>query len=139
VLAILASATFVGCKAPEEEEGADTKGPKVQTNTFEGKVDPQYAGEWHTVPDSSTLNMHDDGSVDIVATASGPGGSVTNKFKGQWCVSGKDLMIKYGPANDGMPVVLKYSADLSGDTLKLVQSANKVKSTYHRKPQPKKS
>ncbi len=110
----------------------------MQTNTFEGKVDPKFAGEWHTDPDQSTLNMHDDGSVDIVAVASGPGGSVTNKFKGQWAISGKDLMIKYGPASDGMPVVLKYSAELSGDTLKLVQSGNKVKSTYRRKPAAKK-
>lgn len=78
--------------------------------------------------------MHVNGTVDIVAVVASPSGHISTKLQGEWLVSGSDLFLKYAPPKGGPMVVLKYSTDLSGDTMKVVQAGSGVKSTYRRKP-----
>jgi hypothetical protein len=111
-----------------------TTGPVRHVYPFQGAVDSKFVGEWHTNPAPAGLSLKKDGSLGIVAVVVSPHGNTSSKLNGLWLVSGSDLLLKYRESGDGQDVVLKYSATLSGNTLKLVQAGNGVKSTYIRKP-----
>ncbi len=124
------AATFLwGCQSEPDENA----GPVRRAYAFHGKVEPRFVGEWHGNPAPSALSLRKDGSLGIVAVVMSPHGRKSSRLDGSWLVSGTDLFLRYRDAGDKHEVVLKYSATLAGDTLKLVQAGNGVKATYHRK------
>jgi hypothetical protein len=127
--AVVAAAVLVGCQPDADQLTPHTR----PAYSFQGNVDPRFVGVWTTAPAPSSLTLMKDGSLAIVAVVMSPRGRTSSKLDGSWLVSGTDLLIKYRQKGNAEDVVLKYSANLSGDTLKLVQAGNGVKWTYHRK------
>jgi hypothetical protein len=118
-------AAIYGCASEVDEEM-----PKRAVHAFEGEVSKEFVGDWKASDNMSGLNLKEDGSAEILAVTMSQSGRNESKLPGEWKVNEKDLLLKYKSGNSD--VVLKYAAELKGDSLKLVQAGNGHTTTYKR-------
>ena len=123
--AILAS----GCQKADDEF-APAFVPK--TYTFEGKVDPRYAGTWASSDGASSMELVKDGSLKLETTTRSISGKSVSHVSGKWVGTADSLMFQYVVGSQP-PTVLKYEASLSGNTLTLHQEGAKAKMAYRKK------
>ena len=129
-VAVLAAALAVGCKGAEDDlEPARMPKPVA----FAGKVDPSYAGAWHSQDGNSKLDLGKDGSARIEAVSTSVKGRSVSRVVGLWLVSKGDLLLRY-PEKAGGETTVKYAARLSGDSLTLLHGT--LKTFYSRKRRP---
>lgn len=115
----------MGCE-PEVDETM----PQRAVHTFEGEVSKDFVGNWKASDNLSGLNLKADGSAAILAVTFSQGGRNENEIPGSWKVKDKSLLLKYKSGDSD--IVLKYEAELKGDSLKLVQSGNGHTTNYKR-------
>jgi hypothetical protein len=125
VALLFTSGILAGCSNPDvaEDESVVAAPPKI---AFEGKIDPAYVGTWITANKTSTLVLTAEGKADMTNVAVGRG---TTKAKGQWKISGTDLLFKVEDPNS---YVSRYAAELKKDSLRLKQKASKLDVEYRR-------
>lgn len=122
---VLAVTAVWGCASDVDESM-----PQRAVHAFEGEIKKEFAGEWKADDNLSGLDLKEDGSASILAVTMSQGGRNESKLPGQWKVSDKSLLLKYKSGDSD--VVLKYEAELKGDSLKLVQSGNGHTTSYKR-------
>ncbi|MFN3684820.1 MAG: hypothetical protein ACK41F_12940 [Fimbriimonadaceae bacterium] len=101
----------VGCGASEESGEASAPSQAA----FEGTQDPAIVGVWSKEDGKSKYTFNADGTYSFEGTVQSPGGSFPVSEKGQWAVKDGEMRFK---RPDG--VVLAYTMEQSGDSLKLV-------------------
>ncbi|MCA1948817.1 MAG: hypothetical protein LDL56_05990 [Armatimonadetes bacterium] len=112
VPAVAASALgLFGCGSSEEAE--QTSAPSQVA--FEGTQDPSIVGVWAKEDGKSKYTFNSDGTYAFDGVVQSPGGTFPVNEKGQWAVKDGEMRFK---RPDG--VVLAYTMERSGDTLKLV-------------------
>ena len=129
VAAVAAAVLAAGCKGADDEF-APAVVPK--TYAFEGKLEPKFVGVWNSTDGSSMMEIVKDGGLKIDTTSRSITGKSVVHVSGEWLADGDSLMFRYVVGTQS-PTVLKYSAELSGNTLTLKQVDGKVKTTYKRK------
>jgi hypothetical protein len=129
VAATAATVLNFGCKGADDEYAPAVR---PQVADFKGGIDPRYAGTWKTDNGDSTLIIDKNGDVGIENISKFMSSKSVVHEKGTWLVDGGSLLMRYSHAA-GSPVVLKYAATLSGNTLTLLQAAGRLKTVYHRK------
>ena len=126
--AVFIAVLAVGCKSADDDVEPIVKPKPV---SFEGKVDPSYAGDWSDSGKSSHLELKPDGSATIELTTSSQAGRSTSHLKGKWLVQDGNLFMQYEDASKET-TTLKYAAKLSGSKL-VLQSGGHLSTTYLKK------
>jgi hypothetical protein len=128
VAAIAATVLSSGCKH-DDDEFAPAVLPK--TYTFEGKIEPKFAGSWKTADGNSSIDLSKDGSVSMETIIRSVAGKNTSKVSGKWLATSDSIVFQYTIGSQ-KPTTVKYMAALDGNTLTLQQPESKVKTVYKR-------
>lgn len=131
VVALATTATLISCRSgavPEDPEGP----PSPAKVSFQGKIDPKFAGTWKSTRGDSTLDLGKDGTLTSETTAQTAGGKSDVKVTGQWLIDGDKLTLRYVDRSKDQ-TVMQYSAKLSGNKLEMGMPNSRMKMTYLRK------
>ncbi len=128
-MALAVAVPLSGCGKPDDEY-APAVAPK--TVAFDGKIDDHYIGNWVETTGESKMGLQKDGALSIETTLNSMKGKSTTYVTGKWLVNGPSLLLEYLDKG-GKPMVLKYAAELNGNSLTLKQGNGRLKSTYSRK------
>jgi hypothetical protein len=129
VAAIAAAVLVAGCNLSQEEYAPAANPTSV---AFEGKLVPKYVGNWKTSNGSSSIDIDKDGGVKIETVSQSMLGKSDVVVSGKWLAGDDSLLFRYLTKTQE-PVVLKYSAVLTGKSLTLSQAVGRLKTVYQRK------
>ena len=127
VAALVVTISSLGCSKSTNETEAQAFIPA--SYPFEGKIKPQFVGNWKSKDSSTELDLHKNGKLNVITSTHSVAGKNVNHLNGKWLVNGNFLMLTYSVQNQ-KPIVLKYSASLTGKTLTLIQPGGKIKTKY---------
>ena len=112
-----------GCPASEEVEE-----PAKPAVAFEGQKDPRMVGTWVSPDGRSTYRFDQDGSYNIRAKVTTPGGLQETNVNGKWLVKGDLFLMR----NDEGGVV-PYDLSLKGSDLTLTSTGSLKSKTVLKK------